>query len=203
MIKAEFYTARTREPVVYRGNPFQIEVALAYGGELKEKQDAEIILMRLANYVPLLYQASSCAITKAVTKTNWRRYGLEQSGGKGMPHGPMLLLVHMASTWVPFTSESKEAIANYPEIMKEIKLAIQDCGRDLLRYIRKQARARRESRRLDIFQKYLPLVIENAEILAESKKKHNIEPILEKVVNADLIEEEEEEEIVGGENEEE
>ena len=30
--KAEFFTASTRPPAVYRGNPFQIEVGLAYGG---------------------------------------------------------------------------------------------------------------------------------------------------------------------------
>src|SRR5690606_35212098 len=32
VVPAEFYVAATRPPAVYRGNPFQIEVALAYGG---------------------------------------------------------------------------------------------------------------------------------------------------------------------------
>ena len=32
VVPGEFYVAATRPPAVYRGNPFQIEVALAYGG---------------------------------------------------------------------------------------------------------------------------------------------------------------------------
>nr|MCR5165404.1 ATP-binding protein [Thermoguttaceae bacterium] len=32
VVPGEFYTAATRPPAVYRGNPFQVEVALAYGG---------------------------------------------------------------------------------------------------------------------------------------------------------------------------
>jgi DNA topoisomerase-6 subunit B len=33
-VKAEFYAASSREPDVYRGRPFQIEAAIAFGGEL-------------------------------------------------------------------------------------------------------------------------------------------------------------------------
>src|SRR5690606_37276934 len=32
VVPGEFYAAATRPPSVYRGNPFQIEVGLAYGG---------------------------------------------------------------------------------------------------------------------------------------------------------------------------
>ena len=32
VVPGEFYCCRTRPPAVYRGNPFQIEVGLAYGG---------------------------------------------------------------------------------------------------------------------------------------------------------------------------
>ncbi len=45
---------------------------------------------------------------------------------RALPIGPAALLVHIASVWVPFTSESKEAIASYDEIMKEIKLGLQE-----------------------------------------------------------------------------
>ena len=55
--------------------------------------------------------------------TSWRNYGVAQSRG-ALPAGPMVIFVHMASVWVPFTSESKEAIADYDEIRKEIKLAL-------------------------------------------------------------------------------
>ena len=93
-------------------------------------------VIRFANRVPLLYQQSACSITKAVIQTNWRGYGMQQPRG-GLPVGPMVVFVHMASVWVPFTSESKEAIAHYDEIIKELKLALQECGRKLGTHIRK------------------------------------------------------------------
>jgi len=55
---------------------------------------------------------------------------LSQSRGT-LPKGPVSLMVHIASVWVPFTSESKEAIASYPEIQKEIRLGLQAVGRKL------------------------------------------------------------------------
>ncbi|MDP3918626.1 MAG: DNA topoisomerase VI subunit B, partial [Nanoarchaeota archaeon] len=119
-IEAEFYASITRPPSVYRGNPFQIEVCIAYGGSLPGDDLAKII--RYANRVPLQHQAGACAVTKSVTQTAWRNYGLAQSRG-ALPSGPVIIMVHMASVWVPFTSESKEAIASYPEIIKEVKLA--------------------------------------------------------------------------------
>ncbi len=131
-VEAEFYTSVTRPPSVYRGNPFQIEVGIAYGGKLPADELAKV--MRFANRVPLLYQASACAIHKAVLTSAWRNYGLQQSRG-ALPSAPMAILVHMASVWVPFTSESKEAVAHYPEIIKEMKLALQEAGRQLKRHI--------------------------------------------------------------------
>ncbi len=146
----EFVTAITREPSVYRGMPFQIEVAIAYGGGLKE----ETRLIRFANKVPLMYERGACAITKAVSDVDWRRYGLSQSGGKGLPQGKIAILVHICSVWVPFTSESKAAIASYPIILKEIKLALQECARQLNNYLRKRHREQRKKQRINIFVKY-------------------------------------------------
>lgn len=152
-VKAEFYTATTREPTVYRGNPFLIEVGLAYGGALPAEDAARVI--RFANRVPLLYQQSACAAFKSVLDVDWRNYGLSQPGGN-LPVGPLVLMVHMASVWVPFTSESKEAIADYDEIRKEMKLALQECGRKLATYLRRRKRQRMESDRRSIFERYIP-----------------------------------------------
>jgi DNA topoisomerase-6 subunit B len=66
----------------------------------------------------------------------------------------------MASVWVPFTSESKEAIADYDEIRKEIKLALQECGRRLGMFLRRRERARTEFRRRNIFELYIEEVAE-------------------------------------------
>ncbi|UCH84560.1 MAG: DNA topoisomerase VI subunit B [Candidatus Latescibacterota bacterium] len=153
-VEPDFFTAVTRPPAVYRGNPFQIEVALAYGGP--KLADEEIIkLNRFANRAPLVYQQSACAITNGVINTAWRGYGVAQSRG-ALPSGPMLILVHIASAWVPFTSESKEAIAHYPEIIKEIKLALQECGRRLARFIRRGVRAREEAKKRSYIEQYIP-----------------------------------------------
>ena len=168
-INAEFYTSVTRPPYVYRGNPFVIEAAVAYGGNLEAEKPAEIL--RFANRVPLLYQQGSCAIVKSVSGTNWRSYGLKQPG-RGIPQGPCIILVHMASVWVPFTSEAKEAIAHYPEIIKEIKLALQEVGRELGRYLNKKHRLRKELKKVDYISKYLPYV---GEALQELLKLEDIE----------------------------
>lgn len=179
-IEADFYFSATRPPAVYRGNPFQIEVGIAYGkpggvglevtdeGRIKKRKsaaevtedlvgsaDEPVRVLRFANRVPLLYQQSACAITKGVVQTNWRQYGLQQPRG-AVPIGPMALLVHIASVWVPFTSESKEALASYPEILKEIKLGMQECGRKLGTYIRKGKRLKREFEKRSYIEKYIP-----------------------------------------------
>ncbi len=154
-IEADFYTAVTRPPSVYRGNPFQIEAGLAYGGSLEADGLARVL--RYANRVPLLYQQSACAMTKSVISTDWRNYALQQANG-ALPSGPLVILVHMASVWVPFTSESKEAVAHYPEIIKEVRLALQECGRRLAVFIRRRRKAAESEKKKAYIQKYIPHV---------------------------------------------
>jgi DNA topoisomerase VI subunit B len=224
-VPGEFFCAATRPPAVYRGNPFLIEVGLAYGAssptqkvsldaltELLGESDARSLrqfllttfdglgstgverilsearmgprqtpakldketigrlhaamknvnvsegqvmqVLRYANRVPLQFQAAACAITQSVISNNWRAYGLSQSRGQ-VPTGPVTLMVHMASVWVPFTSESKEAIASYPEIMKELRLALQAVGRKLGMYLNQRKRVQQEGERREIFLRYL------------------------------------------------
>jgi DNA topoisomerase-6 subunit B len=164
VIDAEFYASCSRGPSVYRGNPFLVEAAVAYGRKETDKggngipePESLIRLIRIANRVPLLYQQSGCAIYKSVLEVNWRNYGLSQSRG-ALPTGPMVLLVHIASVWVPFTSESKEAIAHYPEIIKEIKLAVQECGRKLGLFLRKKRRIQQELIKRSYIEAYLPYI---------------------------------------------
>jgi DNA topoisomerase-6 subunit B len=156
-VKADFYAAVTRSPEVYRGMPFQVEVALAYGGELPG--DELIDLRRFANRVPLIYQQAACALTKAVLTTAWRSYNLEQARG-ALPTGPVVLFLHIASAWVPFTSESKEAIAHYPEIVKEARLGLQEVGRKLGLWLRARKRAEVEGGKRDYIKKYIPHLVQ-------------------------------------------
>ncbi|MBI4171094.1 MAG: DNA topoisomerase VI subunit B [Candidatus Aenigmarchaeota archaeon] len=182
---AEFVTAITREPSVYRGFPFLIEVGIVYGlqgetsqkGGKKNKEEDEderngeaIELVRFANRVPLLYQQSACALTEAVKQVDWRRYNMDQKSGS-LPSGPMKLIVHICSVWVPFVSESKEAVANYPEIIKETKLAIQDAGRKLSSFLSGKHRAGEQKRRMQIFDRYAPEIAGALSTLTKSDKK--------------------------------
>jgi DNA topoisomerase VI B subunit len=178
--KVEYAVAVTRPPAVYRGMPFQIEVALGYGGELPTDKTSQ--LFRFANKVPLLYHQSDCATTEAVIETDWRRYGFSQSEGQ-LPVGPLVILIHFASVWVPFTSEGKQAIANYPEIIKEIKLALQDAGRKLATYVRQKNRLRERQLRQSLFEHYIPEFAESLSKLTgvqKEKIKSGLEKILKK-----------------------
>jgi DNA topoisomerase-6 subunit B len=159
-VRAEFYVAATRPPAVYRGNPFQIEVAVGYGGSLAGDEPARVL--RFANRVPLLYQQSACSSFKAVVETGWKNYGVTQPRG-ALPAAPLVVMIHMASVWVPFTSESKEAIADYDEIRKEMRLALQECGRKLGTYLRRRQRMKRESERRSVFERYIGEIARSCE----------------------------------------
>ncbi len=182
-LNAEFFAAVTRQPEVYRGNPFQIEVGIAYGEGLPQDQSAE--LLRLANRVPLLYQAGDCALTKSVVQTDWKRYGLQQSG-KNLPTGPAVIFVHIASVWVPFVSESKQAIASYPDIIKEVKLALQEAGRKLQLHVSRKRRDEMQLKRRQIFERYIPEVAGALSKLT-GKKAEPIKNKLEDMIKKKLV----------------
>ena len=164
----EFSYAVTRPASVYRGNPFLIEVAIGYGGELLKEEAVKLI--RFANRVPLLYQQGACALTKAITAVDWKNYGLQQSG-QNVPNGPAIILVHMASVWAPFTSESKEAIAHYEEIIKETKLALQEAGRQLQLFVGKKEKKQLAAKKADMFKLYSIELAEAVSTLTGAKKE--------------------------------
>jgi DNA topoisomerase-6 subunit B len=157
-IRADFYTAVTRPPAVYRGNPFQVEAGLAYGRSGEDtglSAEDPVRVLRFANRVPLLHMAGACAVTRAVGSVNWRNYGLTQPR-HALPVGPAVILLHMASVWVPFTSESKEAVAHYPEIIREFTFALQECGRRLGTYLLRRKRAAETERKRTYIEQYIP-----------------------------------------------
>lgn len=165
---ADFFTAITRSPSVYRGNPFVVECALAYGGELKSEEPMAIY--RIANRVPLLFQPSACASVRVATKVDWKKYGLSQSKG-ALPIGPIALIIHVASVWVPFTSESKEAIADYPEIKQEMRLAILECARKLNAYLSKKRKAAEAHRKASYIDTYIPYIGEALQEMLKLNEK--------------------------------
>ena len=134
-------------------------------------------VLRYANRVPLQFQPAACAITQSILGTNWRPYGLSQSRGS-LPSGPVTVMVHMASVWVPFTSESKEAVASYPEIQKELRLGLQAVGRKLGMYLRRRIRVRQEGERRNIFLRYLGEVANAVSEINRADRKDLYETLL-------------------------
>lgn len=159
----DFVRARTRPGSVFSGHPFIVEAAIGYGGKLPAEGNAQIL--RFANRVPLIYQQGACAITQAIAGITWKNYAIPQAG---LPTGPLLILVHVASTNVPFTSESKDAIAGIPEIEREIVLALQDLGRDLKLFLSRRDRNRLQEDRARAVCAILPdLAAKVAEIVEQ------------------------------------
>ena len=185
--RPDFYTLPiSRTPSVFSGTPFLVEVGMVYGGNLPK--DHPVQMLRFANRVPLLYQAGGCAITKAVQSINWRLYGLEQKGGKGTPNGPAIILVHVASTNIPFTSEAKEAIADIKEIKKDIVLALRNNAKTLARHLKKQKKRAKVSEKFDLVQKVLPAIAEKTSSVV-GKPVPNLDKVVAAIMDVVWIEE--------------
>ncbi|TLZ43513.1 MAG: DNA topoisomerase VI subunit B [Methanobacteriota archaeon] len=186
-LRPEFYAPPlTRDPAVYAGNPFQVEVGIVYGGDLPPDQPVEAL--RFANRVPLIYQAGGCALTQAVANVDWRRYGLEQRGGQGLPFGPAIVLVHICSTKIPYTSEAKEAVATVDEIMTELDLALKECGRRLKTHLTKKAHRAKTREKFDIVQLILPRIAEKSAKIV-NKKVPTLDATITKIMGVVWIDE--------------
>jgi len=180
-LRPEFYCPPVSRPTkVHGGFPFMVEVGLVYGGGLPADQPAQIL--RFANRVPLLFQQGACAITNAVATLDWRRYGLDQKGGSGIPTGPALILVHVASTKVPFTSEAKEAVAEDPEIDKELTLGLQAAARHLRTHISRKSRRDFASEKFAIIQRILPKLAEKTSGLV-GKPMPDLTPVITRIMD--------------------
>jgi DNA topoisomerase-6 subunit B len=182
---AEFYAAATRDAEVHGGDPFIVEAGIAYGGDIPAEGQAEIL--RFANRVPLVYQRGACATVDVVKRINWRNYNLDQPGGSGIPNGPAVLMIHVASTNVPFTSESKDALANIPAIEDEVELALREAARELKSYTNKQRSLAKRQEKQNVIATILP---EMAEKVAEVTEREplNVEDSLARIMNNVLVE---------------
>ncbi|MBO8181493.1 MAG: DNA topoisomerase VI subunit B [Archaeoglobus sp.] len=163
----EWAFAVTRKPKVFSGNPFLVEVGIGYGGELKA--DERVKLLRFANKIPLLYSQGGCALTKAVESINWKSYGLTQSRNE-LPVGPAVILIHVASTNIPYTSESKEAVATIPEIFEEIRLGLQEAGRRLKEHIGRKERFKKKKGKEELLNRLLPLLAKKVSEVLEREE---------------------------------
>ena len=184
-IDSKFVTTLTRSPRVTSGNPYQIEVGLIFGGSIPS--DQQVQLLRFANRVPLMYQQGGCLLTQAISSVDWRQYGLEQSGGKGVPKGPATILVHLASTNVQFTSEAKEAVASNEDVLQEIRKALLELGRNLRRHMKKKKKMAKAQEKFDLINDILPAIAEKASSLL-NKPVPELSATISKIMNAVIME---------------
>ena len=179
----DFLSTITRPANVHSGHPFLVEVGIAYGGGLGKEN--RVTILRFANKVPLLYQQGGCGITHAVENIRWKNYSINQPGG-GIPVGPAVIMVHVASTHIPFTSESKDALADVPEIISEIELGLKDVGRRLKSYLSKQQTLSKRREKEEIIKKILPRIAEKVSQVLE-KPTPDITPIIAKIMGNLLV----------------
>jgi len=190
---ADFFAAATRDASVHGGDPFIVEAGLAYGGDIEDGGKADVL--RFANRVPLVYQRGACATTDVVKNINWRNYGLDQPGGSGIPNGPAVIMVHVASTNVPFTSESKDAIANVPEIEHEIELAIREAARELKSFLNKRRSMRQRREKQNKLATILPEMAKKLSTVTGREPLNN-DTTMAQIMNDVLVEREREDDTV-------
>ena len=164
-IDSKFIATMTRAPTVSHGNPFQVEVGLIFGQDLPSDKHVEVL--RFANRVPLMYQQGGCLLTKAIESVDWRQYGLEQAGGKGVPKGPAAILVHLASTNVQFTSEAKEALADNGFVFEETRKAMLELGRGLRKHLEKKKKMAKTREKFELINDILPAIAEKSASILE------------------------------------
>lgn len=179
----DFIATTARKPAIYSGNPFVIEAGIAYGG--KFSKDEKVSVMRFANRVPLLYQQGACALTHAVENVKWKQYGISQPGG-GLPFGPFILLIHIASTNVPFTSESKDAVSDIDIIREETELAVKELGRKLKTFLGRQNELQKRREKEVIITKLLPLMAEKVSEITD-RDVPDISPVVANVMGNLLV----------------
>ncbi|MDG1543116.1 MAG: DNA topoisomerase VI subunit B [Candidatus Thalassarchaeaceae archaeon] len=186
-IDSRFASTVTRLPTVSQGNPFQIEVGLVFGGDLSAEGPIEVL--RFANRVPLMYQQGGCALTKAIESINWKQYGLDHPGGKGLPKGAAAVLIHLASTNVQFTSEAKEAVSDNEEVSAEIRKGLLEVGRSLKNHLKKNTQRKKAREKFELVNVILPEIAKKTSKIL-GREEPDLAPVITQIMNAVFCEEE-------------
>jgi DNA topoisomerase-6 subunit B len=200
ILQPEFHAVITRNPSVYRGGvPFIVEAGIAYGGDAGRGEKTE--MMRFANRAPLLFDSGGCAITKTVSEVEWRRYGI-----RDLEKTPLSIFVNVVSTYIPYTSAGKQAIADEEEIVKEIKYALMDCGRKVKTYLSRKRKKYEKHVKRSTLVRYVPEVARAvSELTGKEESAEKVEKELMELIVSRYGKEEEVGDVsdVSGEDEEE
>ena len=174
----EYVDAVTRRPGAYGGHPFIVEVGIAYGGKAPISEERPLVL-RYANKIPLLYDEGTDVITEVIKEEiSWENYMVYFPA-------PLVVLVHVCSTKIPFKGVGKESLADVPELRREIKLAIMEVARRLKQHLSKKAKEEEARKKAETIAKYIPEVARSlALILASGELELRVmrENIAEKLI---------------------
>ncbi len=200
ILDPEFEAILTRNPTAHSGGvPFQVEVAIAYGGQAGRNigDGTKVEIMRFANRTPLLFDSGACAITKSVNSVEWKRYGI-----KDFDNSPTTILINVVSTYIPYTSAGKQSIADDEDIMKEIRMALMEVGRKYQIFYSRQKRDMEKEVRKQILMRYSTELAAGLANITGKKEEEILKKlntlVLEKLKledELDTLEEDEEEEI--------
>ena len=162
MFHPEFVSAVTRPARSYMGHPFIVEVGLAYGGSIPSKD--EPILLRYANKIPLLYGEREDVSYKVISSVNWKNYYVEFPA-------PLVVLVHIASTRIPYKEAGKESIGDVPEIESEIRAGVWEVARRLRIFLSRKRREAEVRRKIITLAKYIPEVARSLAMISKPPEK--------------------------------
>ena len=161
----DFISAETRAPTSGKGLAYAVEAVLAYCNDPKKldtPKRSRDVLSRFINRTPKLRDSADCAITKAVQSVNWKNYKLE-TYDNNLPKGPIKLLINISGPYVHlmFKSQSKNALADDDELIKEIKFCLEAIGRRLRIYLNRKANIRKIERRAGLIERYIPIFVQS------------------------------------------
>jgi DNA topoisomerase VI subunit B len=180
IVQPEFLTVLTRKPTVYAGGfPFQVEIAIAYGGNAGRKITGEgrkMEIMRFANRVPLPFDAGNCALTHAVQSIDWKRYNIRDA-----ENSPVTVFINFISVHIPYTGAGKQSVADEEDVLEEVRLSLMNTGRRAGIFISHKRKEAENQLKRKMFYKYIP---EIAKALNEVTKvsEEEMKTKLEKLV---------------------
>jgi DNA topoisomerase VI B subunit len=174
----DFVAGETRAPTSGKGLAYVVEAVMAYSRNIDVPKRSRDILSRFVNRTPKLRDSADCAITKAVQAVNWKNYNLD-TYDNGLPKGPIKLLVNVSGPFVHlmFKSQSKNALADDEDLIKEIKFCLEAIGRRLRIYLNRKASLRKSEKRASLIEKYIPIFVKSLYNIAsqgESVHKANL-----------------------------
>lgn len=191
ILKPETLSVLTRKPTTYKGGfPFQVEVALAFGGESGRKlKDGTIKMdiMRFANRAPLLFDGGGCAITNAINSVDWKRYNI-----RDIENSPITVIVNISSVHIPYTGAGKQAIAEEEEVIDEIKLALMTAARYVSTHISRKQQLSMKQEKKKMFHRYAYEIAYSLGVLTKQKSQEifqKLEKIIEEKLRIEELEE--------------